>query len=151
MTLRVSKCAAALSITLVLTACAGAPGSGGKSLPEVLNYARQHPEHRQANVTDCEFAINKRPSSFPFQKFFAGLFDVPEKSGGQAFCAALVEAVISGDFTQAEQDVFRKPTAIRGRGPMGGLLRDLIAAHERLKSRAAENQGTENLGGTAAS
>ncbi|WP_193371284.1 hypothetical protein [Pelagibius marinus] len=145
MNLSVSKCAAALSITLMLTACAGAPGSGGRSLPEVLNYARQHPEHRQANITDCELAINKRPSSFPFQTFFAGFFDVPEESGGQAFCAALVEATISGDFTQAEQDVFRKPTAIRGRGPMGGLLRDLIAAHERLKSQAADNEGTRSL------
>ena len=151
MNLGVARCAVALSFTLMLTACAGAPGSGGKNLPEVLNYARQHPEHRQVSVIDCEAAINRRPSSFPFKTFFAGFFDVPEESGGQAFCAALVEAVISGDFTRAEQDVFRKPTDVRGRGPMGGLLRDLIAAHERLKSQAADDPGRGNLPAASAS
>ena len=129
-----------LTLALLLGACA-APQSGARSssLAEVLRSARAHPELRTANVADCEAAIARKPGDFPYKAFFAGLLGVAEKSGGQAFCAALIEAVIAGDLSQEEQDAFKKPKAIRGRGPAGVLLRELMIAHERLAGRQARS------------
>src|SRR3546814_101144 len=104
-------------LALLLAGCA----SGGRSgnLAEVLNDARAHPENRLADEVGCERATSARTGDFAYKIFFAGLLSVPEAEGGRAFCAALIEAVIAGDLSQADQDAFRTPSEVRGRAPLG--------------------------------
>lgn len=135
---------AALLLAGLLAACATAPDGGrsAASLPEILDDARQHPQNRPANVAACESWVADNsggfPQGFPYAAFFAGLFDVPQAAGGQAFCAALIEAAIAGDFSRRDQDAFRLPQEVRGRKPVGALLRALMVAHERLYAQQAQ-------------
>src|SRR3546814_5545007 len=69
---------------------------------------------------------------------FTSDLDVPEAEGSRKFCAALIEAVIAGDFSQADQNAFQTPSDVRGRGPVGALLRTVLIAHERLGAQQAE-------------
>src|SRR3546814_16251109 len=88
----------------------------------VLDDARAHPENRLADAVACELTLASRSGEFPFAPFFAGLLDVPEAEGSRKFCAALIEAVIDGDFSQADQNAFQTPSDVSGRGRVVALL-----------------------------
>ena len=132
------KAAIAIVVAPLLAGCASSQGGRSGSLPEILNDARAHPESRLANAVACERFIAARPSDFPYRSFFAGLFNVAEESGGRAFCAALIEAVIAGDLSQQEWEAFQRPKQVRGKAPLGTLLRELMVAHERLYAQQAQ-------------
>lgn len=136
---RVAVLAVAAAFCGLVAGCAS-PQGGGQSarLPDILNDVRQHPEQRLAGEVRCERYIADNQGDIPVKALFAGLLDVPEASGNQAFCAALIEAAIAGDFTRKDQDTFLKPKEIRGRKPVGALLRALIVAHERLYAQQAQ-------------
>ena len=123
-------------LAVLLAGCASGGHSG--NLADVLNDARAHPENRLADEVACERAMNAHTGDFAYKAFFAGLLSVPEAEGGRAFCSAIVEAVIAGDLSQAEQDAFRTPSEVRGRAPVGALLRAVMDAHERLHAQQAQ-------------
>lgn len=129
---------AAAGLALLLAACASSQGGRGDNLAEVLNDARAHPENRLADEVACERAMSARTGDFPYKTFFAGLLSVPEAEGGRAFCATLVEAVIAGDLSQADQNAFETPSEVRGHAAVGTLLRALMVAQERLYAQQAE-------------
>ncbi|HEY9536138.1 MAG TPA: hypothetical protein VIS03_00990 [Kiloniellaceae bacterium] len=128
---------AAVAFALLLAGCASSGGRSGDRAA-VLDDARAHPENRLADAVACELTLASRSGEFPFAPFFAGLLDVPEAEGSRKFCAALIEAVIAGDFSQADQNAFQTPSDVRGRGPVGALLRTVLIAHERLGAQQAE-------------
>lgn len=129
---------AAILLALVLAGCASADGGRKDTLEEVLNDARAHPEKRLAYEIECERVMDNSTGNFPYRTFFAGLLAVPESRGGGAFCAALIEAAIAGDFSEADQKAFGVPSEIRGRGPVGALLHVVLEAHERLYATQAQ-------------
>jgi len=130
--------AAAVLLALLLAGCASPDGGRRGTLEEVLDDARAHPENRLAYEIECERVMDESTGSFPYRTFFAGLLAVPESQGGGAFCAALIEAAIAGDFSQADQKAFGVPSEVRGRGPVGALLRAVLEAHERLYATQAQ-------------
>ena len=131
--------AVVLLATPMLTGCASSQDSGrDASLPEVLSDARAHPENRMESAAGCERAIDGKRSDFPYKAFFAGLFDVSEDAGGRAFCAAIIEAVTSGKLTERDLRAFQRPVEVRGKAPLGTLLRKVLEAHERLKAQQAQ-------------
>ncbi|HMA14847.1 MAG TPA: hypothetical protein VKP12_08695, partial [Kiloniellaceae bacterium] len=105
---------------------------------DALAEVRANPEQRLNAEASCERALSRQHSDFPFQAFAAGLLAVPEASGLRAFCASLVEAVIAGDLTAEDIADFQRPTEVRGRAPMGKLLRVVLEAHERLAAQQAQ-------------
>jgi hypothetical protein len=130
---------AGLALLAVLSACASGDGSiRSNHLPTILYEVRGHPEQRDAGEAACVRSLDGSFSNFPYKLFFAGFFDVTENEAGHTFCAAIIEGVISGDITQSELDAFKRPAALRGRGPLGTLLRRLLVAHERLQGQQAE-------------
>jgi hypothetical protein len=131
------RIAAALAV-LLLSGCAGAAGPRSDRLPDILNHARAFPEHRLADEVACTRSLTRGDDNFPFEAVFAGLFDVPEASATGAFCAALIDAVIVGDFSKADQDAFSVPSEVRGKAPLGKLLRAVVEAHERLSAQHAQ-------------
>ena len=130
-----------LILTIALTGCAtpdgGSQSVNSRHLPTILEEVRAHPEKRQGGEAACERSISDWSGDFPVNLFFAGLFDVPAPAGEEAFCAAIIEAVIAGDLSKSELDAFKKPSALRGKEPLGNLLRKLIVAHERLSTQQA--------------
>ena len=104
-------------------------------MPAVLEDLRHHPEKRGAGEIYCRQSIARGDSDFPFEAFFAGLFSVPEAKGADAFCTAIVAAVIFGELT--EDDIAQFSNRSRGKEPLGTLLRKLLAAHLRLSSQTA--------------
>jgi len=135
---RVPRTAAAALALLLLSACAGAAGPRSDRLPDILNHARAFPEHRLADEVACTRSLTRGDGNFPFESVFAGLFDVPEASATGAFCAALIDAVIAGDFSKSDQDAFSMPSQVRGKAPLGKLLRAVVEAHERLQAQQAQ-------------
>ena len=132
------KASVILVAALLLASCTSAQNRGRDvSLPEILSDARAHPENRVESTTACEHAIDGRSIVFPYMSFFSGLFDVSEENGGQAFCAALIEAVVTGELTEQNLRAFQRPSAVRGKAPLGTLLRKVLEAHERLKAQQA--------------
>ncbi len=86
----------------------------------------------------CQYSIENNPSDFPYKAFFSGLLGTSEDAAGGAFCAALVEAAVAGDFTEEDLGAFRKGGTDRDRGPVGTLLRKLIMANERLQGQQVQ-------------
>lgn len=127
-----------ISVAGCTTSDGGARRVSSSHLPKILDEVRETPGKRLSGEAACERSITARPSDFPFKLFFAGLFNVPEESAAQSFCAAIIEAVIAGDLTKSDIDVFKKPSALRGKGPLGTLLRELMVAHERLYAQQAQ-------------
>jgi hypothetical protein len=128
----------AACLALLLVGCASSSGGRGENLWAVLNDARAHPENRLADEVACERALDANTRDFAYRPFFAGLLAVPEAEGGRAFCTALIEAVIAGDFSQADQDTFKLPSELRGKAPLGTLLHAAMVAHERLHAQRAQ-------------
>jgi hypothetical protein len=142
-----TKLLAVLTLTAALGACASSDGTiRSDHLPTILSEVRGHPEKRAAGEAACERSITRGSSDFPFQLFFAGLFDVPDADGGSAFCSAIVEGVISSNLTEADLDAFKLPSAVRGKGPLGLLARKLLIAHERLQGQQAEHRPAVTAG-----
>ncbi len=83
-------------------------------------------------------SISGSGSDFPLWSFFAGLLDVNEETAGPAFCAALVESVVSNKLTKEEIDVFSEPRSERGFEILGTFLGKLIEANERLQGQQVE-------------
>ncbi len=137
---------AALLAALILAGCAapqdggtqnGARAGGNEGLRSVLQDVRNHPENRAASEVYCLLSITQGDSDFPYQLFFAGLFSVDREDGTRAFCAAMVEAVIAGELTEADLAPFDRPSSVRGKEPLGTLLRKLMVAHLRLETQEA--------------
>ncbi len=129
------------AMLVALAGCAsseGGRGSNSAGLPGILEDARRNPEGRIANEAACLDSITQGSTDFDFEAFFAGLFFVSKENGGQAFCAALIDAVIADELTEADLRAFRKPAEIRGKGPLGLMLRKLMVAHLRLSSQQAK-------------
>lgn len=139
----------ALLATSLLSGCAGGGTSGGENpLVEALYHVKDHPEDRDFAAAWCEASLGQRRDDFPIGAFFAGMLDVPEAAGGQAFCAALVEAVIGGDLQDEDIAVFSQAQEVRSHAAAGTLLRALLVAHERLKTQEVLDQApaaTESL------
>lgn len=123
---------------LLLAGCAGEAGPRSDRLPDILDHARAFPEHRLADEIACVKSVTRGENDFPFEAVFAGLFDVPQASAAEAFCAALVDATIAGDFSKADQNAFSVPSEVRGKAPLGNLLRALMIARERLQAQQAQ-------------
>jgi hypothetical protein len=132
-----TRLAAFVALSLVLGACAGSRGSDN-DLVATLADTHAHPEQRLDAEVACERAFSRRSGDFPFRAFSSGLLDVAEESGDRAFCTALVEAVIAGDLGRDDLRAFQRPMEIRGKAPLGKLLRAVIAAHERLHAAQAQ-------------
>lgn len=126
-----------LMIAVLLPACAGGTSVQSTDLPGILSEVRGQPQKRASAEASCARAIARGPDDFPYKQFFAGVFDVPAEQGGQAFCASIVEAVIADELTRGDLNAFRKPAEVRGKAPLGTLLRKLLIAHERLRGQQA--------------
>jgi hypothetical protein len=128
-----------LTCAIVLSACATTPDTGQAGaqggLPGVLEEVRRNPEDRTAGESYCRLALAQRTNAFPYGAFFGGLFAVPAAQGDRAFCAALVEAVIADELTEADLAVFKDRK--RSKAPLGTLLRKLMVAHLRLSTQQA--------------
>lgn len=131
-----------LALSLALSACATPDGSPreirSNHLPTVLEQVRDHPERRQTGETACTRSMTENGGDHSVNLILGGLFDVPADSAIDVFCAAIVEAVIADELTRTDIDAFKKPSAIRGKGPLGTLLRKLMVAHERLYAQQAQ-------------
>ena len=44
----------------------------------------------------------------------------------------------AGDLSQQEWEAFQRPKQVRGKAPLGTLLRELMVAHERLYAQQAQ-------------
>jgi len=69
-----------LLLTMLLSACAATAGGGStssKSMPEVLNDARRHPERRTVIIADCENAISTPPATFLSMLFLQACLTSP--------------------------------------------------------------------------
>ncbi|WP_340118136.1 hypothetical protein [Pelagibius sp. 7325] len=134
--------AALLAVTLTLSACATPDGSPREirstHLPTILEQVRGHPERRETGEAACERSLTANGSDPYIDSFLGGLFDVPAERAASEFCVTLVEAVIAGDLTRTDIDAFKKPAALRGMGPLGTLMRSLLAAQERLYAQQAQ-------------
>lgn len=128
---------AGLSAAL-LAACAVPPSGRSANLADILHYARAQPGERVAMESACEEAVARQAGDFPYKALFAGLFNVPREAGGITFCAALIEAVVAGELSEEQQDVFSRPRQIRGLAPVGALFRTVLVAHERLAAQQAQ-------------
>ncbi|GAB4375936.1 MAG: hypothetical protein Kow00114_39360 [Kiloniellaceae bacterium] len=131
-----------LALTLALSACASPDGSPREirstHLPTILEQVRDHPERRETGTAACQRSLAANGSDPYIDRFLGGLLDVPADRATGEFCATLIEAVIAGDLTRTDIDAFKKPTALRGMGPIGKLMRALIAAQERLYAQQAQ-------------
>ena len=129
-----------LALLIATSGCATSNGDSqsSSSLPMVLEELRAHPEKRRVAEAACERSIADNTGDFPINLFFGGLLDVPAHKANGAFCAAIVEAVIAGDLTRSDLSAFELPSAVRGKEPLGTLLRKLMIAHERLYAQQAK-------------
>ena len=130
-----------LGTSLILTGCT-APGetrsttatrSGG--LAAVLEDLRRNPEGRPAAEAYCRLSVSGGDSDFPYEAFISSFLSVPRAQSGNAFCAALIEAVVSDGLT--ENDLAQFNDRNRNRMPLGTLLREILAAHLRLQGQTA--------------
>jgi hypothetical protein len=146
--------AIALALFGALAGCAGdGAGSADRganaqdlSLLGVLEETRRDPEDRPASEAYCALSIAESRNGFPYRAFIAGVLAVPEEGATRAFCAALVEAVISNQLTEDELSAFSKPSGERGFKPLGDFLRKLIVAHERLYAQQARGPQAQSCG-----
>ena len=131
---------AALACLMSLPTACAAPQepTPRRDMAEVLRQMREDPEERpSARPPTAKAAMATHLTDLPFEAFFAGLFDVSQRSASHAFCAALYETIVSGDLSEDDLNAFRKPKDVRGAAPAGIVLRKLIEAHERLKGQEA--------------
>lgn len=138
--MRPAGIATAVVLVLTLVACASSQDRGGNNLAATLADVHENPQKRVSAEGACERALAGRGGGFPFQSFAAGLLEVSESAATRAFCAGVVEAVISGDLSQEDLRAFQRPGEIRGRAPLGTLLRAVVGANERLQAQHAQKQ-----------
>ncbi|MGF1628321.1 MAG: hypothetical protein ACFCUT_02520 [Kiloniellaceae bacterium] len=140
------RVALVLILVPLLAGCAASQGGHSDDLPGILREVRAHPENRLASEVGCERAVARKAGDLPYEAFFAGLFDIPEEAAGRAFCAALIEAIIAGDLSQRDLDAFQRPSQVRGKAPLGTLLRELLVAQERLYAQRAQGPQAQSCG-----
>lgn len=134
--------AAALALLLVLAACAETGGSGSVQgdLADVFNDARHNPDRRDDAVERCSFILLLAEDDPGFKDMISGLFDVSVAEAERAYCAAMVEASISDEFTESDLARLQVPREQRGMEPFGKMLRKVLDAHERLRAQRAQWQ-----------
>lgn len=100
----------------------------------LLQELKRNPRTRQAAEAFCAavLAIENEPAHDPF---FASFFDVPEDEAGLTLCRALMEAVISDDFSEEELLRIGSLEASDDFVLFGAVLRKLLSAQERLNSQ----------------
>ena len=132
--------ALALTLFFALGACAetGGGNSVQSGLAEAFNDARHDPARRAESVQRCTFIFLRAENDPGFDEMIAALFDVPVPQAQGAYCAAMVEASISNDFTETDLERLQVPRAQRGMEPFGKMLRKALVAHERLRAQQAQ-------------
>lgn len=125
-----------------------AASSNGRTsdLPGALQHVRENPEDRSSAQVYCLLTTPSSDDDFPTDVFLAGLFDVPAEESMRVFCDAIVEAAIARELTDDDLAFLGTPPGERGLEPLGALLRKLMTAHQRLKSRQAESPGAAGPG-----
>lgn len=124
-----------LAASLLLAACATPQDQQPESdnLAQILAHMREDPESRPASEAGCAKTLAARPGDFPYQAFIAGLFDVEPEASGLAFCAALIEMVLTSDQGHEALDAFRLRGGPDRNAALGILMREMMIANERVK------------------
>jgi hypothetical protein len=137
----------ALLAAALLSGCAGGSASRDENpLTKMLFHVREHPEDRDFSVAFCGAAMSQKDSKDYIKPFIAGMLDVPESAGGEAFCGALIEAAIAGDLQDRDITVFSEDREGHRGAAVGAMLRALLIAHERLQTEQVLNQPSPPAG-----
>lgn len=147
---------AGVVLALSLAACAAAEGnrpiprSGDISRPanlfDLMLSARETPAYRDTGVSACIRQGSSGGSLSEFLPVMAAMMDVPPQDSVDAFCHAVVEAAVAGDFAEADIRAMYKPYGDRDYRIFGRFLRALLVAHERLQTALAERRPAVTAG-----
>ena len=135
-------------LILAISACAASQGerhvprSGDvtrpKNLYDYMLSMREAPAEREAGVAACiRQGRSNEKSLSEFLPVIASMMDVSREEPFEAFCHAVAEAAISGDFSEADIRAMYVPRDQRDYRVFGRFLRALLIAHERLNTQEA--------------
>jgi len=129
-----------LCLLAALANCSGSdrPNADRDALAEIFNDARNNPSHRESAVLGCALTIARQDYDPGFDDMIAGLLSVPVDQAFSSYCAAMVEASITNKISASDLRQLHTPPSQRGKEPFGHMLRQVLAAHERLYAQQAQ-------------
>ena len=133
-------------VAIVLSGCAGTQQSDpppsanldDETLISLILKLREEPKLLQPAAILCAASLAAgQDEEFDYRSFFGALFEVSDADAGLTFCRSLVEAVVSGNMSEAELRAFESPEDVRDYTVFGKMMRELLLAHERLNTQEA--------------